>query len=113
MFGNHEFYTCYRLIRVIVYDIQAIVATKFQATSVVGYLQLIVGIGHDRIDAMFEFFYDIIVEAFQPVGLEDVLRTSPISLTMLQPVNVAMAVMREFIKSDVQEVVAIEPHYSW
>jgi len=72
---------------VFIEDGQAVVATELQLATVVGQAELVVGIEHGGIDGVSIVFYGVVVEAAEPVALEDVLRGAPVGFAVLQMVG--------------------------
>ena len=93
LFRHHKLHRGDILILSVLHDVQAVVAAHDQPTSVVGNLQIVVGIGNGGVDAALILFDHIVVEPLQPVTLKEFLRGGPVSLTAFQTIHVAMIVV--------------------
>ena len=100
------------LIVVFIEDMYLVVAAQFQPTTVVRNLKLIMGIRHRSIHGVGIVIDSIIIKAFQPVTLEELLGGCPVCLTTLDSVDITVIGVREFVEGYVEDVVATQPHDS-
>jgi hypothetical protein len=61
---------------------------------------------------MLEILNDIVVEALKPIALEKFLRGRPVSFAMFKAIDVTMVVVGEFVKVDVEYIIAMKTHHT-
>ena len=98
------------VVLVLVDDRQPVVAAQLQAALVVGNAEVVVGVEHRGVDAVVVVLYLVVVEALQPVALENLLRHRPVGLAMVEVVGQPVEVVRQLVEVDVQPVHGAQHH---
>ena len=92
---------------------QAIVAADLKAAARIWQLQLVVGVGDDGVGGVLVIVDGVAIESREPIALENALGRSPVGLTMLKLIDVAMIVVRELIERHGEHIVRVETHDGW
>ena len=94
LLGHHEFgYQHLAVVIVFVEHMQAVIAAHLELATVVGQLQLVVGVGNDGVAGVFVVVDGVAVESCQPIALEDALAGGPVGLAMFQLVDVTVVIV--------------------
>ena len=114
LLGNHKLgHKHLAVVIVLIKHMQAVVAANLKAAARIWQLQLIVGVGDDGVSGVLVIVDGVAIESREPIALENALGGSPVSLTMLKLIDVAMIVVRELIERQGEHIVRVESHDGW
>ena len=114
LLGNHKLgHKHLAVVVVFIKHMQTVVAADLQAATRIWQLQLVVGVGDDGVGGVLVVVDGVAIESSEPIALENALGGSPVGLTMLKLIDVAMEVVRELVERHGEHIVRVEPHDGW
>ena len=94
LFCNHKLHHRHNIASIFVNHIEPVIAAHLKPAFVIRDIKFIVSIFHTGVDGVLIVVDGIVIESFQPVAVKDILRLTPVGLTMFKSVDISVIVMR-------------------